>query len=79
MGWKPSAHGCRLCIVLRDIAMTANGHGSASQTEDESQTAFEGADGDATLRLPAQEPSVAKERVEIGRVRMSTGPMNVRP
>jgi hypothetical protein len=48
--------------------MTADGHDSASQAEDKSQTAFKGADDAATLRLLAEEPSVAKERVEIGRV-----------
>jgi hypothetical protein len=74
MGWEPSAHSCRLC-VLRDIAMTADGHGSASQV---TGVTFEGADDAATLRLPAEEPSVVKERVEIGRVGVSTGRMNVR-
>jgi hypothetical protein len=36
MGWEPSAHSCRICVVLRDIAMTADGHDSASLAEDES-------------------------------------------
>ena len=44
--------------------MTVDGHASASQTEDESQTALEGTDDAATLRLPAEEPSFVKESVE---------------
>ena len=59
--------------------MTADGHGSASQAEEEAQATFEGADDAATLRLAAGEPSVAKEGVGVGRVRISTGPINVKP
>ena len=46
--------------------------GDPTQTGDESPSAVEGTRDDATLRLVAEELAVAKVKVEIGRVRIST-------
>jgi len=58
--------------AARDIAMTGHRDGDPGQTEDESRRAVEETHDDATLRLLAEELSVAKEKVETGRVRIST-------
>jgi len=58
--------------ALRDIVMTGHPDGDPSQTEDESRRALEKTRDDATLRLLAEELSVVKEKVETGRVRVST-------
>ena len=52
--------------------MTASGDDDPNKTKGESRVGVEGGDGDATLRLAAEELSVAKEKVETGRVRIST-------
>jgi uncharacterized protein (TIGR02271 family) len=52
--------------------MTARGDNGPSKTKGESRVAVEGRNDDATLRLVAEELSVAKEKVETGRVRIST-------
>jgi uncharacterized protein (TIGR02271 family) len=57
---------------LKDIAMTGHRGRDPDQTEDESRPAGEGTRDDATLRLLAEELTVAKEKVETGRVRIST-------
>jgi len=58
--------------AAKDIVMTGHGDGDPGQTEDESRPAVEGTRDDATLRLLAEELSIAKEKVETGRVRIST-------
>jgi uncharacterized protein (TIGR02271 family) len=52
--------------------MTANGDGDQNKTEGDSGPVVEGTGDDTTLRLVAEELSVAKEKVETGRVRIST-------
>ena len=52
--------------------MTANGDGDQNKTEGDSGPVVEGTGDDATLRLLAEELSVTKEKVETGRVRIST-------
>ena len=52
--------------------MTGHRDDDPGQTEDESRCTVEGTHDDATLRLLAEELSVAKEKVETGRVRVST-------
>jgi len=52
--------------------MTDHRDDDPGQTEDESRPTVEGTHDDATLRLLAEELSVAKQKVETGRVRIST-------
>jgi uncharacterized protein (TIGR02271 family) len=52
--------------------MTAGHDGEPLQADDETQPAAEEVHEDATLRLLAEELSVAKTKVETGRVRIST-------
>jgi len=52
--------------------MTGHRDRDLGQTEDESRRADEGTRDDATLPLLAEELAVAREKVETGRVRIST-------
>ena len=52
--------------------MTTNDDSDQNQTERDSGPVVEGTGDDATLRLLAEELSVTKEKVETGRVRIST-------
>jgi len=52
--------------------MTGHRDDDPGQTEDESRCTVEGTHDDATLRLLAEELSVAKQKVETGRVHIST-------
>jgi uncharacterized protein (TIGR02271 family) len=75
MEWRSAGdlRGGRLAAsVLKDIAMTGQCDGDPGQTDNEDRSAGEGTAGDATLRLLAEELAVAKEKVETGRVRIST-------
>ena len=52
--------------------MTTRGDDGPSKGKEESRDRVEGRNDDATLRLVAEELSVVKEKVETGRVRIST-------
>src|SRR6516164_3547435 len=58
--------------ALKEIAMAGQRDRDSSRAGNEDRSACGGTPDDATLRLLAEELAVAKEKVETGRVRIST-------